>query len=82
MRKNQLTGAIFFFIFMLLASGIGRLSSRTVDPGFGVGNTQVISEAGQKEMSTPAMFMREPILSLQPDRQSIMDYGLGWFVET
>lgn len=47
-----------------------------------VGNTQVISEAGQKEMYTPAMFMREPILSLQPDRQSIMGYGLGWFVET
>jgi len=47
-----------------------------------VGSAQIISEAGQKEMYTPAMFMREPILSVQPDGQSNMGYGLGWFLET
>ncbi len=47
-----------------------------------VGNAQIISEAGQKEMYTPAMFMREPVLSVQPDGQSNMGYGLGWFLET
>ena len=46
------------------------------------GEKQVVSEAGQKESFTPAMFMREPILSVQPDKQSIMSYGLGWFLET
>jgi len=47
-----------------------------------VGNTLIISEAGQKEMYTPAMFIREPMLSVQPDSQSEMSYGLGWFLET
>jgi CubicO group peptidase (beta-lactamase class C family) len=47
-----------------------------------VGEKQVVSEAGQKEVTTPAMFMRQPMLSLQPDNQSIMSYGLGWFIET
>ncbi|MBN2409075.1 MAG: serine hydrolase [Candidatus Aminicenantes bacterium] len=47
-----------------------------------VGETQVISEAGQKEMYTPAMAMRSPMLSVQPDSQSEMSYGLGWFIET
>lgn len=47
-----------------------------------VGNAQIISESGQKEMYTPAMSMREPLLSVQPDRQSNMSYGLGWFLET
>jgi len=47
-----------------------------------VGEKQVVSEAGQKEVYTPAMFMRQPILSLQPDNQSNMVYGLGWFIET
>jgi CubicO group peptidase (beta-lactamase class C family) len=47
-----------------------------------VGKTQIISEAGQKEMYTPAMFLREPMLSVQPDSQSEMSYGLGWFLET
>ncbi len=47
-----------------------------------VGEAQIISEAGQKEMYTPAMFMREPTLSVQPDGQSDMSYGLGWFLET
>jgi len=47
-----------------------------------VGETQIISEAGQKEMYTPAMFLREPMLSVQPDGQSEMSYGLGWFLET
>ncbi|MDH7513091.1 MAG: serine hydrolase [Clostridiales bacterium] len=47
-----------------------------------VGDTQIISEAGHKEMYTPAMFMREPILSVQPDGQSNMGYGLGWFLES
>jgi hypothetical protein len=46
------------------------------------GKTQIISEAGQKEMYTPSMFIREPMLSLQPDEQSNMSYGLGWFLET
>jgi len=47
-----------------------------------VGTTQVISEAGQKEMYTPAMAIRSPMLSVQPDSQSEMSYGLGWFIET
>jgi len=47
-----------------------------------VGETQVVSEAGQREVSTPSMFMRQPTLSLQPDKQSDMSYGLGWFIET
>lgn len=47
-----------------------------------VGDTQIISEPGQKEMYTPAMFLREPMLSVQPEGQSDMSYGLGWFVET
>lgn len=46
------------------------------------GDIQVISEAGLKEMYTPTMAMREPLLSLQPDGQSEMNYGLGWFLET
>ncbi|MFC2164995.1 serine hydrolase [Acidobacteriota bacterium] len=47
-----------------------------------VGDKEIISEAGQKEMYTPAMFIRQPMLSVQPDDQSIMSYGLGWFLET
>ena len=47
-----------------------------------VGDKQVVSEAGQKEVYTPAMFMRQPMLSIQPDKQSHMVYGLGWFIET
>ena len=47
-----------------------------------VGEKQVVSEAGQREVFTPSMFMREPMLSVQPDKQSIMSYGLGWFLET
>ncbi len=47
-----------------------------------VGDKQVVSEAGQREVFTPAMFMRQPILSIQPDKQSNMAYGLGWFIET
>jgi len=47
-----------------------------------VGEKQIISESGQKEMYTPAMFIREPMLTVQPDDQSIMSYGLGWFLET
>jgi len=47
-----------------------------------VGDKQIISEAGQKEMYTPAMFIREPMLTVQPDGQSIMSYGLAWFLET
>jgi CubicO group peptidase (beta-lactamase class C family) len=47
-----------------------------------VGDKQIISEAGQKEMYTPAMFIREPMLTVQPDDQSIMSYGLAWFLET
>ncbi len=47
-----------------------------------VGDKEIISEAGQKEMYTPAMFIRQPMLSVQPDGQSDMNYGLGWFLET
>lgn len=47
-----------------------------------IGDSQLISEEGHKEMYTPAMFLKEPILSLQPDGQSDMNYGLGWFLET
>lgn len=47
-----------------------------------VGDKEIISEAGQKEMYTPAMFMKQPMLSVQPDGQSDMNYGLGWFLET
>jgi CubicO group peptidase (beta-lactamase class C family) len=47
-----------------------------------VGDKQVVSEAGQREVYTPAMFMRQPMLSIQPDKQSNMSYGLGWFIET
>jgi CubicO group peptidase (beta-lactamase class C family) len=47
-----------------------------------VGDKQIVSEAGQKEVYTPAMFMRQPMLSIQPDKQSTMAYGLGWFIET
>jgi CubicO group peptidase (beta-lactamase class C family) len=47
-----------------------------------VGDKQVVSEAGQREVYTPAMFMRQPMLSLQPDKQAVMSYGLGWFIET
>ena len=47
-----------------------------------VGDKQVVSEAGQKEVYTQAMFMRQPMLSIQPDKQSQMVYGLGWFIET
>lgn len=47
-----------------------------------VGEKQVVSEAGQREVFTPSMFMRQPMLSIQPDKQSTMSYGLGWFIET
>jgi CubicO group peptidase (beta-lactamase class C family) len=47
-----------------------------------VGEKQVVSEAGQREVHTPSMFMRKATLSLQPDKQSYMAYGLGWFLET
>jgi CubicO group peptidase (beta-lactamase class C family) len=47
-----------------------------------VGDKEIISEAGQKEMFTPAMFFKQPMLSVQPDGQSDMNYGLGWFMET
>jgi len=47
-----------------------------------VGDKQIVSEAGQREVYTPAMFMRQPMLSIQPDKQSNMAYGLGWFIET
>jgi CubicO group peptidase (beta-lactamase class C family) len=47
-----------------------------------VGERQVVSEAGQREVFTPTMFMRQPMLSIQPDKQSTMSYGLGWFIET
>jgi len=47
-----------------------------------VGDKEIISEAGQKEMYIPAMFLRQPMLSVQPDGQSDMNYGLGWFLET
>ncbi|MFP4082262.1 MAG: serine hydrolase [Candidatus Aminicenantes bacterium] len=47
-----------------------------------VAEKQIISEAGHKEMYTPSMFLRESMLSVQPDGQSDMNYGLGWFLET
>jgi CubicO group peptidase (beta-lactamase class C family) len=47
-----------------------------------VGEKQVVSEAGQREVTTPSMFIRQPMLSIQPDKQSNMSYGLGWFLET
>lgn len=47
-----------------------------------VGDKQIISKAGHKEMYTPAMFMKAPVLSVQPDGQSDMNYGLAWFLET
>ncbi len=46
------------------------------------GDKQIISETAHKEMITPAMFLRERMLSLQPDDESDMNYGLGWFLET
>ncbi len=47
-----------------------------------VGDKEIISEGGQKEMYTPAMFLKQPMLSVQPDGQSDMNYGLAWFLET
>jgi CubicO group peptidase (beta-lactamase class C family) len=46
------------------------------------GNTTIISEDGQKEMYTPVTALREPMLPVQPDGQSVMVYGMGWFIET
>ena len=34
-----------------------------------VGDKQIVSEAGQREVYTPAMFMRQPMLSIQPDEK-------------
>jgi len=47
-----------------------------------LGDTTIISEDGHNEMYTPVTALREPMLSVQPDDQSEMVYGLGWFIET
>ncbi|MGQ9471397.1 MAG: serine hydrolase domain-containing protein [Candidatus Aminicenantales bacterium] len=52
MRKNPLTGAIFFFIFLLLASGIGLLSSQTVNPGFGKGTEEYFNDSQSQSGGT------------------------------